>query len=69
MNRMKPMNEPAVCIVVSTKQNRRKLSATQRGFYQRVETTMQAGETKAPAPGGNQARAVSKPSTVMTMTF
>ena len=69
MNRMKPMSKPAVCIVVSTKQNQRKLSTAQRGFYRAVESMMQACETKAPAPGGNQARAMSKPSTVMTMTF
>lgn len=69
MNRMKPMSKPSVCIVVSAKQNRCKLSVAQRGFYQRVESMMQAYETKAPAPGGNQARAMSKLSAVMTMTF
>ena len=69
MNRMKPMSKPAVCIVVSTKQNRCRLSATQLRFYQRVEYMVQAGELKAPAPGGNQARAMSKLTAVMTMTF
>lgn len=69
MNRMKPMNKPTVCILVSITRNRCKLSATQRRFYQHVESMVQAGELNAPAPGGNQARAMSKLPTVMTMTF
>ena len=67
---MKPGKKPLVCVVVLDKRNRRNASsACQRRFFTKVREAAQACEKKVPAHVGKRARAASKLSRVMTLTF
>lgn len=63
---MEPNSKPLVCIVVLTGGSHRRLDTAQAAFCRHVKAMMHACEMKAPAPGGNRVRAVSKPSPGMT---